>query len=127
MVWGGAGGSLDSFNWAEIYFPVPIQSVTIRHLDGQGDDSFDVHMDGNLWGHYTAAPGGEVWVLTNYSGAPGTTLRITSTAPSWSGFLTWGQLAIDRVEAVPVPAPGAVLLGGIGVGFVGWLKKRRSL
>ena len=127
MVWGGGGGAYDEYNYAEITFPVAITSVTIRHLDGAGDDSFDVHVDGNLWAHYTASPGPEVWVLTSYSGTPGTVLRITSTAPSWSGFLTYGQLGIDRVEATPVPAPGAVLLGGIGVGFVSWLRRRRSL
>ena len=60
-------------------------------------------------------------------GVPGTTLTLTATGAQWSGFGTYGQVAIDRIEVQPIPAPGAILLGAIGAGIVAHLRRRRTL
>jgi len=126
MVWGNTASG-DTNSWATVTFPTAIYWADITHLDGIANDSFTVLVDGNVWGSYSHDPStSEYWLTTTFTGTPGKILQISSLSPGWWGHDEYGTLAIDKIEAY-VPAPGAILLGGIGVALVGWLRRRRMM
>ena len=85
--------------------------IKMRVLDGIADDSFNVYVKnpGGNWAlvySYTCDPStSEYWVEHDIYSFPAgkgqgniIDIKIESTGAAWSGFGTYGQLAVDWVE-----------------------------
>jgi hypothetical protein len=100
--------------------------ITVEALDSSAA-VLDSLVEANTYGTGIYPTGAPIGPVTLYAGAGNAIASLKWYDIDKGGQIQYNLASLQDVSFTVIPAPGAILLGGIGVGIVGWLRRRRTL
>ncbi len=128
---GGQRFTLSSFDGAEMFLDPAAAAA------GGFPNANQINVVGSLWGGGTVSAMFPLDGIADGAGGaadfqtfalPASFTNLTSVV--FSGAVVTGLpggISLDNINTSTIPAPGAILLGAMGAGLVGWLRRRRTL